>query len=246
MYLREIQLSLPYRERPEILKEIMSQHNCTYEKAIEIDYDNNWMIGVRRRFELETRCIAAMFMRLLGKYKAKNSSKILIECIEKEPETVYPCYRGSCAGIGLVRYELDYVNFFNKKSHEKKQIILQIIKESLFTIAKEEEWELTPLESVANKIEELNYDNFWVFGKKVKSPNKLHTAELYIEHKIESIDFFALIRNKQDEVVEKKLIITEKPSEWMYIQYLGKLVWVSDTEIELRDKTGFALFSLSL
>lgn len=85
-----------------------------------------------------------------------------------------------------------------------------------------------------------------MFGKKAKSPNKLYTAELYIEHKIESIDFFALIRNKQDEVVEKKLIITEKPSEWMYIQYLGKLVWASDTEIELRDKTGFALFSLSL
>lgn len=60
MYLREIQLSLPYRKNPEALNQIMIQHNCTYEEAIEIDHDNNWMIPVRRRFELETRCIAAI------------------------------------------------------------------------------------------------------------------------------------------------------------------------------------------
>jgi len=224
----------------------MVQHNCTYEEAIEIDYDNNWMIPVGRRFELETRCIAAMFIRLLGKYKTKDCSKILIECVEKEPETVYPCYRGSCVGIGLVKYELDYINFFNKSSYEKKQAILQIIKESLYTIAKEEAWDFAPLEDVVNKVKELEYNNFWVFGKKAKSPNKLYTAELYIEHKVEAIDFFAVIRNKQDEVVQKKLIITEKPSEWLYTQYLGKLVWVSDTQIHINDKTGFALFSIDL
>lgn len=111
MYLREIQLSLPYRKNPEALNQIMIQHNCTYEEAIKIDHDNNWMIPVRRRFELETRCIAAIYVRLLGKYKTKDCSKILIECVEKEPETVYPCYRGSFVGIGLVRYELDYINF---------------------------------------------------------------------------------------------------------------------------------------
>lgn len=246
MYLKEIQLDLPYRENPETINEIMIRHNCTYEEAITIDYDSNWMIGVRRRFELETRCIAAMFIRLLGKYKTKDCSKVVIHCVEKGAEANYPCYRGSCVGIGLVRHELDYVNFFAKSSYEKKQTILRIIKESLYVIGKEEAWNLVPLEDVVNKIEELDYNNFWVFGKKAKSPNKLYTAELYIEHKLESIDFFAVIRNEQDEIVEKKLIITEKPSEWIYVQYLGKLVWISDTEIHLNDKTGFTLFNISL
>lgn len=246
MYLREIQLDLPYREKPEILKSIMIQHNCTYEEAVTIDYDTNWMIQVRKRFELETRCIAAMFMRLLGKYKTKNCSKIVIDCVEKEDKTDYPCYRGSGVGIGLVRYELDYINFFHKNNYEKKQIALQIIKESLYTIGKKEGWDLVQLENVVNKIEELDYNNFWAFGKKTKSPSKLYTAELYIEHNIEAINFFAVIRDKQNDIVKKKLIVTEKPSEWIYNQYLGKLVWVSDTKIHLNDRTGATLFAISL
>lgn len=247
MYLKEIQLDLPYRKKLEVLKEVMIQNNCNYEEAIAIDYESNWMLQIRRRFDLETRCIIAMFLRLLGKkYKTKACSKVVIECVEKAPEIEYPCYRGSCYGIGLVRYELDYVEFFAKNDYEKKQIILQIIKESLYKMAKDEGWDFTALENVCNKIKKLDYNNCWVVGKKAKSPNKLYTAELYIEHEIETIYLFAVIRNKQDEIVRKKLIIKEKPSEWIYTQYLGKLVWVSDTEIHLNDRTGFTLFNVSL
>ncbi|KPU43270.1 hypothetical protein OXPF_31640 [Oxobacter pfennigii] len=242
MYLRYLQLDLPYRENPETLKSVMTQHNCTYEDAIRIDYEENWMKSIRRRFELETRCIASMFIRLLGKYKTKDCSKICISCVEKVTRANYD----TCMGICLVEYKLDYVDFFSKNDYEKKKIIFQIIKESISNIAKEKSWELIPLQEVFNKMEELSYNNFWTFGKKAKSPDKLYTAELYIEHKIGTIDFFAVIRNNQDEIVEKKLIISEIPSEYAYTQHLGKLVWVSDTEIHLNDKTGFTLFSIHL
>lgn len=246
MYLRDIQLDLPYREETNILKDIMIKHNCTYEEALKIDYEENWMIGVRRRFELETRCVISMFLRLLGKYKTKNCSKIVIDCVENELTKKCPSYMGSCAGIGLVRYELDYIKFFNINSNEKKQSILQIIKESFYTIGKEEKWDLNPIEETITKVQELNYDNFWVYGKSVKSPNKSYTAELYIEHHIEKIDFFIVVRNKQNEIIKKKLIITEKPSEWFYAKYFGKLLWISDTEINLCAKNGFIIKNVSL
>ena len=242
MYLRDIQLDLSYRENSEILSRVMSQCNCTYEEAIRIDYDNNWKWEVGRRFDLETRCIVSMFLRLLGKYKNKDSAKILIDCVEKTTLTDY----SSVFGICLVQYELDYIDFFNKNNYAKKQAILQIVKESICNIAKEKDWDLTPFEYAFNKIEELEYKNFWVFGKKSKSPSKLYTAELYLEHKIEAIDFFVVIRNKQGEIVEKKLIITESPSEWVYTKYLGKLVWVSDTEIHLNNKAGVTLCTIAL
>ena len=173
-------------------------------------------------------------------------SKIVIDCVEKVPGTEYPYYLGKTEGIVTIRYELDYLNFFTKSDYERKQMTLQIIKESLYKIVKEEGLEWAPLEDTCNKIEELDYNNFWVFGKRAKSPSKRYTAELYIEHKTESIDFFAVIRNKQDEIVQKKIIIKEKPAMWAYYKYLGKLVWVSETEINLNDKTGFALFNISL
>jgi hypothetical protein len=68
MYLREIQLDLPYREKEEVISSVMIENNCTYEEAIKIDYNKNWKSEIRRRFEFETRCIAAMFIRLINKY----------------------------------------------------------------------------------------------------------------------------------------------------------------------------------
>lgn len=242
MYLKYVQLDLPYRENTENINNIMNQFNCSYEEARVMDYDNNWMIPIRRQFELETRCMASMFLRLLGKYKTKDCSKIVIDCVEKSTRTNYSC----CMGICLVHYELNYEEFFAKNEYEKKLIIFQIIRESVLNIAKVKEWDITPLEDAFYKIKKLNYNNFWTFGKKVKSPNKLHTAELYIEHKMKSIDFFAIIRNNQDEIVDKKLIIKESPSEWVFTQYLGKLSWATDTEIHLKDKTGVNLFTIAL
>jgi hypothetical protein len=149
-------------------------------------------------------------------------------------------------GIGLIKYELDYIEFFNKSDYEKKLTIVKIIKDSLYIIGKEEKWDLTPIEETIKKIEELDYNNSWVFGKKKKSPNKQYTAELCIEHDIEIIEFYAVIRNKMDEIIEKKLIVKEKPSEWFYVKYLGKLVWNSDTVINLINKAGTILFTVNL
>lgn len=124
--------------------------------------------------------------------------------------------------------------------------MLQAIKESFYTIGKEEGWDLSPIEETVAKIQELDYDNFWVYGKNVKSPNKSQTAELYIEHHIEKIDFFIVVRNNQNEIIKKELVITEKTSEWFYTKYLGKLLWTSNTEINLCDKNGFIIRNVSL
>ena len=246
MYLREIQLDLPYREKEEVISAVMIENNCTYEEAIKIDYNKSWKSEIRRRFELETRCIAALFIRLINKYKNNTCTKVVIDCVEKDFDKTYPIYNGAAMGIGLIKYELNYVEFFNKSDYEKKLIIVKIIKDSLYIIGKEEKWNLTPIEETIKKMEELDYNNSWVFGKKKKSLNKQYTAELCIEHNIETIEFYAVIRNKMDEIIEKKIIVKEKPSEWFYVKYLGKLVWNSDTEINLINKAGTILFTVNL
>lgn len=114
----------------------MIEYNCTYEEALKIHYEENWMIGVRRKFELETRCVISMFLRLLGKYKTKNCSKIVIDCVEKEPTKKYPCYMGSCVGTSLVRYELDYIKFFNMESNKKNNSCYKQLKKVFILLEK--------------------------------------------------------------------------------------------------------------
>lgn len=71
MYLRDLQLDVPYKEQSEVIMGISNKNNCSYEEALRIDYDRNWKWNIRRRFSLETNCIVSMFLRLLGKYKTK-------------------------------------------------------------------------------------------------------------------------------------------------------------------------------
>lgn len=232
MYLKGIQIDLPYRVNKKNIERIMVEEKCSYEEAYKIDYDQNWKWQKRRRLELETRCIAAMFIRLLGRYKTKDCSKIVIDCVDEVKRKGYPCAMGICP----VDYPLDYEEFFSKDDNEKKAHVFKIIKQSITSIGRAKEWDMEPIQEVFDKIQELEYNNYWTYGRKVKSPNKLYTAELYIEHEIKEINFYILIRDKKGEVVEKKLIITEKPSEWFYFRYFGKLSWLSDNEIQLSNK----------
>ena len=240
MYLRDRYLDLPYRANTEVLKEVMIQHNCSYEDAYQIDSHLNWNVGMQRRFYLETRCMVSMFLRVLGKYKNNDCTKIVVNCVEKITQTKFNFEMG----ISLVQYELDTVDFFSKRNDEKKRIALQIIKGSVCALAQDRGWDLAPLEEAFRKIEEANYNNFYIYGKPVKSPTKQYTAELSIEHQVEAIYFYAVIRNKELEIVERKLIVVESPSEWTYVQYLGKLVWSSESEIHLNNKEGFAMFTV--
>lgn len=231
MYLRDLQLDVPhpYNERIQIINNIMRDRNCTYEQAILIDYDTNWKWNIRRRFLLESNCIVAMFLRLLGKYKNDDCKKILVRCVKD----VVRQDGFNALGIYTIELKVNYVKFFEKDDYDKKLITLNIIKQSIAKVVQEKGWDTSPFESVFNRIMELNYNNCWTCGKKVKSQNKLYTAEVYLEHEVKQIDIYIIIRNNQGEIVKKELIITEQPHEYAYVKLLGKLVWSSNNQVQL-------------
>lgn len=234
MYLRDIDLDIPYKIKPEVIEKIMIEQDCPYEQAIQKDYEENWKWNIRRRFTLETRCISSMVLRLMGKIKTENCSKVLINCVdEKAKEGI-----SDSMGIYTLEHLLDYNTFFLKSDYEKKVITFNIIRESVNKIVSDKAWDFAPFQVVFDKIVELDYDNFWTWGKKVKSPDKIHVAEVYLEHKVKDIDIYIYIRNKKDEIIEKKLIITELPHEFSYARHLGKLTWVSENEVQLNNKKG--------
>ena len=184
MYLKQVGFYIKYSENIDIINEIMIENSCTYEEAIKIDYEKNWKSNKIRRFDLETRCIASMFERLLGKFKTDDCAKINIEIVENITKKNI----SSCMGIYTVQYKLDYNEFFLKSDEEKKKITLNIIRECIVKIVKEKNWNYEPFECIFNKIIESEYNNFWTTKKKFRSPNKLYTGEVYFEHKVKEID----------------------------------------------------------
>lgn len=236
MYLRDIQLDVPHplNERTKIINDIMKAHNCSYEQAMKIDYDTNWKWNIRRRFLLETNCIVAMFLRLLGKYKNEECKKILVRCVKN----VNKKESFNALGICTIELKVDYIEFFQKDDYEKKLITFNVIKESIDLIAQEKSWDISPFKEVYNKIIELEYKNHWTWGKKIKSPTKLYTSEVYLVHEVKKIEIYIIIRDKQGNIVKKQLIINESPHEYAYAKHLGKLTWLSSDEVQLTSRDG--------
>lgn len=230
MYLRDMQLDVPYpeKERIEVINKIMCEYNCSYELALKIDYDFNWKVPIRRRFLLETNCIVSMFLRLLGRYKNRDCKKIVVDCVNKLTNK-----GGTEIGICLIEQIVDYNRFFLLDDKEKKRFTLNVIKQTISKIAQEKGWDKSSFEEVYNKIIEQDYKNYWIWGKKIKSPSKLYSAEVYLEHEVKNIEIYIIIRNKQGDLIKKQLVITELPDEYAYVKHLGKIIWLSDNEVQL-------------
>lgn len=117
MYLKEFNLDLPYIEDDESIESIMKKQNCEYNEATKLDYALNWK-WKRRSFSLETRCITAMYERLLGKYKTKDCWKVLIECIENITDERIVNVSGVCS----VPIQFSLNDFSEKNELEKKRL----------------------------------------------------------------------------------------------------------------------------
>lgn len=244
MYLREIQLLILYQENKETIQKIMSDKKCSYEEAYKLDYNLNWKSQISARFDLETRCIADMFIMCLGKYHTKDCQKMVIHCVDKVKRSDYR----ATLGIGVIEYAFDFRGFFNKTDHEKKIVTARIIKDCMYSIVEQCEWDLAPIENAFCKMEEMDYKSHGIYGNQIKSPNRLYTAELYIEHEIEAITFYAIVRDKESNIIDKKIIITTSPSHYFYRNYLGKLQWISQNKLRLvkKDSIIFPLIEVNI
>ncbi|QUI23997.1 hypothetical protein HZI73_17585 [Vallitalea pronyensis] len=243
MYLRDMQLDVPYpaSARLDIINKFMSAYNCTYEHALRIDYDRNWKTPIRRRFLLETNCTVSMFLRILGKYKNIDTKKIVVNCVD-----TLSGKGGTVLGICKIEQIVDYNGFFLQDDYEKKRLTLNVIKQTIAKVAKDKEWNTSPFEEVYAEMIKLQYNNHWTWRKKIKNQNRLYTAEVYLEHEIKDIKIYIIIRDKQGDIVKKQLVISELPDEYAYVKHLGKLTWLSNSEVQLVNKNSTEQWNVQL
>ncbi len=233
MFLREFDLDLPYIADENKIIAIMDEKNYLRSEAIKMDYEENWK-EKRRKFNLETRNVSAMFERLFGKIKTRDCWKILVECVDyiKEERVL------NFSGVYTVQVKINYNSFSESDDYQKKQKALEILMEGIKIIAEKENWNIEPFETVYSRIREANYTNEWVWKKPVKSEDKKFSAEVLCQHGVESIEIFIVLRNKNGAELDRKKVISELPDEFVYAKHLGEVKWISDNEVALVNKKG--------
>ncbi len=233
MILKEFDLDLPYVADEEKIKLIMKENNYSRNEATKYDYETNWK-DKRRTFRLETRCISAMFERLLGKIKTSDCWKILVECVEDIKKEKILNFSGVCT----VQIRFDYKSFVTSNDYQKKQKTLFVLMEGIRAIAKENGWDLELFEDVYSRICEVDYINEWVWKKSKKSANRKFIAEVLMQHEVKVMDIYIIIKNKSGTEISREKVISELPDEFAYAKHLGELKWLCSNQVALINKKG--------
>lgn len=241
MYLKEFDLDIPYIVDDENIESIIKKQKCEYHEATKLDYELNWK-WKRRSFRLETRCITAMYERLLGKYKTKDCWKVLIECVENISDERIVNDSGVCS----VPIQFSLNDFGAKSELEKKKTTLRLLMDGIEKLALSNNWDIKPFQDIALQIEQLGYVNEWTWKKNIKSPNKKYNAKVICHHNVESMDIFISILQRDGTQVLLEKVISEQPDEFAYARHLGDLKWVSDFEVALINKKGTGNFLTTL
>lgn len=233
MIFKEIAFDLPYIANEDEINRIMNENNCTRNDAVKVDYEQNWK-SKRRDFSLRTRCISSMFERLMGKISTHSCSKLLIECVPFQSESLLLDF----SEINTFKIQFDYDSFKLLDNNEKKKLTLEMLMKGVQALSEKEKLDFQKFIVVYNQIVESNYRNEWVWQKSIKSPNKKLSAELIINHEVELVYISILIRNINGNIMKVEEILTDLPDEYAYSKHLGRLSWQNDKTISLINKKG--------
>ncbi|RCW40627.1 hypothetical protein DFP97_1306 [Paenibacillus prosopidis] len=85
------------------------------------------------------------------------------------------------------------------------------------------------------------------FGKKpISSPDRKFKASLYIVHEVSIVKGYLIVCNKKNQELIRSEVFQDRPNEWAYVPYLGKIQWLSLREAALFNKKNELVSKVSL
>jgi hypothetical protein len=232
VFLKDIDLDLPFNENMSFIEELKNKQGMDEKDAIRLDYEKNWK-EKRLTFRDEIRCIANSYLQHLGKFQTNETKKLMINCVERiSLEEV----NSTSDGFTDVEVEFDFSAYEKLNNEEKKKLILEKLYEGVLKASEVFEWDMPILNRTYQSVIESNYKNEYIWKQKT-SPSKKYTAEIFCQHEIDKYVVTMIIKKKHtNELVKNEILFTERPHELAFVQYLGNLKWISDTEVILLSK----------
>lgn len=195
------------------------------------DYEANWK-QKRIQFRDDIRCVASLVERSFVKFKTSDSWKVLIEVVDVITDPGVKDFSGVCT----VQVQFHVDTFFSLNDQEKKETTLYLMRRGIFSIILAKGWDPVPFERAFELAEYQNLINEWYWKKPLFSSNRKYKASLYLVHEVTVVKGFLIVANKHNEEILRVEAFRDRPNEWAYLRYLGKLEWLTQNEVVLLDK----------
>ncbi|MFJ7686053.1 hypothetical protein [Peribacillus butanolivorans] len=191
--------------------------------------NDDGVADVKSNFSFQSRCITALYEKCFSKFNTENIKQINIFCVKDSPNPSLSIIDGFCD----VEIGYDVSEFFKLEEQEKKEVVLDILKQGIDKVVKLNNWESRPFDDAYNCVKEVSYKNEYVWKKPKSSPNRTYKAEVFINHGLYLCEIYLIVRDKNGQEIVKELVSSTKPDEIIFSYYLGELNWLSNYEVAL-------------
>jgi hypothetical protein len=226
MILREFRLEL-HLPKNEIAIEQLISTGLSRTEAVIKDHEENGR-KTSFKFRLESRCITSMYERLFHPIKAEFWRLWVAGVPEKELEEKIYVSGGVCE----LQSPFDYEAYCLLTPFHKKVKALDLLYAGIVRVCEKYNWDIAPFRTVRDEIIESNYINHWFCGKAKKSPDRKHSAQVYLEHEPEAIYIYLIIKDREG-ISKKNFLVSEIPDEFKYVELLGGLKWDGNKRVSL-------------
>ena len=117
-------------------------------------YSNNFMN--------QTRCIAALYASLLGRFKNDTCWRILVKCTKEITRHEYL----DLLGVYEIQIQRNAYEFFDLSDIDKKKYALDVLKEGVDKVIEQKGWDSKPFEKAYQGVIDAHYINTWTWRKK--------------------------------------------------------------------------------
>lgn len=189
-----------------------------------------------RFYDHQSRSVLNLFERFYAGVLPEGINSISIEVYPHDEE-----FRGSGIvmrdKVMLVPIQSDIASYPQLvETKAKKKFFLKLFLQGIERFQRELSWNTEAFYETIKKIEEVDYINKACYLRKA-SPTRKYSAEVLVEHEVEYSDIYLQVRDRStDCVVIQKKVKREFPVEQLYFQVLGKVKWITKTEVHLYSK----------
>ena len=187
------------------------------------------------RFVNETRSVLALFERHLTPPRESGKNwKISVEVVSN---IVKPNVREALGNI-KIQIEDDPMDFFELEAEEKKKQTLAWLFRGIEIVTRDLGWDMQSYKDARDAVLDLNFVNQWTWKKRAWWRNgRRIVAEVFVEHEIEEVRMYIQLKNRSKEILDRVLVVTDMPDEFVFDKYFGALQWIDDTTVKLSSKS---------
>lgn len=173
--------------------------------------------------------VCEMYIRLLHYYDNANCKSLNIACDES---CEAPFLEHLMEGFPVVHVPFNLAEYRNMNPAVKGEFWLEIILKAIDYVGRQWDWDLKLFHEIGEQLREKNFQDVWRYRKLVKSLTGKWSAGILVEQDVEAAKIYLQVLKERKE--EKRVLLKETASSaWVYGQWLGKITWIDDDNLEI-------------